>query len=227
MDIATIDHLLTTTRNVRKRLDFTRPVAPEVVERCIEIATQAPTGSNLQGWSFVVVDDAQKRQQMAEIYRRAFSEYKQMMMDHTPTFDPDDVRVKLRPRIGESSVYLADHMQEAPVLVIPCIAGKMKEAPHLAELSKYESAFNAQTYGSILPAAWSLMLSLRARGLGSAWTTLHLMHEDEAAEVLDIPDDVTQVALLPVAYFKGDNFKPAKRLPARDLTYWNSWGRQR
>ena len=119
MNLATIDHLLTTTRNVRKRLDFTRPVAPEVVERCIEIATQAPTGSNLQGWSFVVVDEVQKRQQVAEVYRKAFSEYRQMMMDQAPTFDPDDLRVKLRPRIGESSVYLADHSRKRRCLLSP------------------------------------------------------------------------------------------------------------
>lgn len=227
MDLATIDHLLTTTRSVRKRLDFTRPVEPELVERCIEVATQAPTASNLQGWSFVVVTEAQKRQQLADVYRKAFTEYRQMQMDQAPTFGPDDLRVKLRPRIGESSVYLAEHMQDAPVLVIPCVAGQMKEVPHLAKLSKYESAFNAQTYGSILPAAWSLMLSLRARGLGAAWTTLHLMHEDQAAEILGIPDYVTQVALLPVAYFKGEDFKPAKRLPARELTHWNTWGQRR
>jgi nitroreductase len=82
-------------------------------------------------------------------------------------------------------------------------------------------------YGCILPVAWSLMLALRARGLGSAWTTIHLMYEKEAAALLDIPEDVTQTVLIPVAYFTGDDFRPAKRIPSRDRTYWDAWGQTR
>ena len=87
---------------------------------------------------------------------------------------------------------------------------------------------SASTYGSIIPAAWSFMLALRSRGLGSAWTTLHLFKEQEAAELLGVPyDEVTQVALLPVAYTVGTDFKPATRPPVEGITYWDTWGETR
>lgn len=111
--------------------------------------------------------------------------------------------------------------------VIPCIDSKLEFAPHLQELAGYPSASHAQLYGSILPAAWSMMLALRSRGLGSAWTTLHLMYEEEAAVVLGIPSNIAQCALLPIAYYTGTDFKPAKRLSQRDATHWNSWGTRR
>jgi nitroreductase len=119
-------------------------------------------------------------------------------------------------RIRASSSYLAEHMHEAPVLITGCIQGRATDPSPLRQ---------ASLYGSILPAVWSFMLALRARGLGSAWTTLHLRYEKEVAALLSIPNDVTQAVLLPVAYFKGDDFKPADRIPARNLTYWNSWNR--
>ncbi len=111
--------------------------------------------------------------------------------------------------------------------IIPCIEAQMDAAPHLSELSGWGAVSMASIYGSILPATWSLMLALRSRGLGSAWTTLHLMYEKEAAAILGIPGQVHQAALLPVAYYMGTDFRPAKRLPARDRTHWNSWGRRR
>lgn len=225
MDLETVDHLLTTTRSVRKRLDFGRPVEPAIIERCIEIATQAPTGSNLQGWHFVVVTEPDKRRAIAELYRKAHLAYRQMQADHAVKFSADDLRVAQRPRLGESSIYLAEHMQEAPALIIPCIAHQMEDVPHLGEVSKHPTLFQATIYGSILPAVWSLMLALRARGLGASWTTLHLMYEKEAAGILGIPDHITEVSLLALAYFTGEDFKPARRLPARDLTHWNTWGR--
>ena len=126
--------------------------------------------------------------------------------------------LRARPQVRDSAVYLADHMHEAPVLVIPCIEGRPDNPAPSAQ---------AGFYGSILPAAWSFMLALRARGLGSAWTTLHPAYEQEVAEILGIPANITQAALLPVAYFKGDDFQPAYRVPARNLTYWNSWGATR
>src|SRR5512143_568942 len=107
-------------------------------------------------------------------------------------------------RVRDSSIYLAEHMAEVPVLIIPCVNGRVENAGTLAQ---------ASLYGSILPAAWSLMLALRARGLGSAWTTLHLRYEAEVAEVVGIPAKVTQAALLPVAYLKGASLKPASRRP--------------
>ena len=217
MDLATADHLLTTTRSVRKRLDFSKPVDLGVVKRCLEIAFQAPTGSNAQGWSFVVVTDADKRRGLADLYRKAFELYANNP-DLRPTFGDDDLRMKQLPRVVDSAMYLAEHMHEAPVLVIPCIEGRVENAGTLAQ---------ASVYGSILPAAWSFMLALRARGLATAWTTLHIMFEQDAAKILGLPEHVTQSALFPVAHYTGTDFKPAKRIPAAQLVHWNSWGTRR
>lgn len=218
MDIAAADHLLTTTRSVRKRLDLTRPVEPEVLERAIEVAFQAPTGSNSQGWHFVVVTDVQKRAALAGLYRRAFETYVSSPTPMRPPLPADDPRSLQLPRIVESATYLSAHLHEVPVHVIPCVEGRVEHAGPLAQ---------ASIYGSILPAVWSFMLALRARGLGSAWTTLHIMFEEEAGRLLGIPASVTQTALLPVAYFTGADFKPARRLPSGQLTHWNAWGARR
>jgi nitroreductase len=212
MDLATTDHLLTTTRSVRKRLDFARPVPRDVIEKCLEIALQAPTGSNSQGWHFVVVTDAAKRKALADLYRAGWSVYTQL---ERPPMPADDPRTAQLPRVVDSAQYLTDHLHEAPVMIVPCIEGRVETLPQFAQ---------ASVYGSILPAVWSLMLALRSRGLGSAWTTIHLMHEKEAAAILGIPDGWTQAALLPVAYFTGDDFKPAKRLPLAKVVSWNGWG---
>jgi nitroreductase len=217
MDLATVDHLLTTTRSVRKRLDFARPLPLDVVRRCIEIALQAPTGSNHQGWHFVVVTDAGKRRALADLYRKAFRLYVENP-DFRRTYAAGDPRAGQMPRILDSATYLAEHLHEAPVHVIPCVEGRVELAGVVAQ---------ASIYGSILPAAWSFMLAARARGLGSAWTTLHLVFEREAAAILGIPDGVTQTALLPVAYFTGTDFKPARRLDPHLAMHWDAWGAHR
>ena len=218
MDLTTADELLTTTRSVRKRLDFTRPVDPAVVERCIAVALQAPTGSNQQGWHFVVVTDAAKRAALADLYRKAFEMYVNAPESMRPSIREDDPRFAQTERIIDSATYLAEHLHEAPVMVVPCIEGRVENAGVLAQ---------ASIYGSILPAAWSFMLALRARGLATAWTTLHLMFEREAASVLGLPDTITQTALFPVAHVRGTGFKPAKRLPAEGRTHWNTWGKRK
>lgn len=213
-NLAVLDHLLTTTRSVRKRLDLSRAVEPEVIAECLEIASQAPTGSNRQGWHFVVVSDAEKKQRIAELYRDAWYGYNaQRTADAPPPQNPTPRQAQMQ-RVISSAQHLADNMQDVPVLIIPCIEGRPQDPSPAAQ---------AGLYGSILPAAWSLMLALRARGLGSAWTTLHLKHEAEIAQLLAIPDGITQAALLPVAYFEGDDFKPAKRQPISQKTYWNEW----
>lgn len=217
MDLTIADHLLTTTRSVRKRLDFDRPVAPEVIERCIEIATQAPTGSNTQGWHFLVITDPDTRAQVSAFYRQSFELYAAAGSSRAPD-DATDPHVAQMFRVRDSAIYLAEHMHRAPALIIPCIAGRVENAGTMAQ---------AGTYGSILPATWSLMLALRARGLGSAWTTLHLRYEQEVAALLGIPENMTQAALLPVAYIKGGDLRPALRRPAREVTSWNGWGRPR
>jgi nitroreductase len=210
------DLLLTTTRSVRKRLDFTRPVPDELVAECIEIALQAPTASNMQGWSFVVVTDPAARAALGEIYRRGFK-----LLYSTPPdmgYAPDDPRAVSQAGVFDSATYLADHLEEASHLVIPCVEGRFEEAGAMLQ---------ASMYGSIMPAAWSFMLAARARGLGTAWTTFHIMYEAEVRELLGMPDTITQAALLPVAYYTGDDFKPARRLPAASLTYWDRWGETR
>ncbi len=207
IDRATANHLLTTTRSVRRRLDFEREVPPEVREESLEIALQAPTGSNSQGWHFLIVTD---------LYRSAFAKYADV--PQVPRFEPDDPRAGQMRGILRSALYLNKRLHEVPVMVIPCIEGRWED------LSVFHQA---GTYRSIFPAVWSFMLALRARGVGSSLTTMHLMHEQEAAAILGIPQDITQVALLPVAYFTGDSFKPAGRIPAVDRTYWGGWGETR
>jgi len=214
MDIATVDDLLTTTRSVRKRLDVSRPVEPEVLERCIEIAFQAPTGSNAQGWHFVLVTDTEKRARLAELYRRGLDLLTQRYAGEFP-FPVGDLRARQFSRMAESAMHLVTHLHEVPVLVIPCIEGRVEGV---------ELALQATLYGSIFPAVWSFMLALRAREIGSALTTDHLFFADDAARIVGIPENVTQVALLPVAYFTGTDFRPARRLPAVHRTHWNTWG---
>lgn len=218
MDLKTVDKLLTTTRTVRKRLDLARPVEPEIVEECLRLAIQAPTGSNAQGWRFIVVTDPEKKTQIGELYKKSFFIYANNRQKQPQrTGGGQEVNEQMR-RVVSSSMHLANHMHEVPVMIIPCIYGRVEKMDQMAQ---------AGLYGSILPAAWSLMLALRARGLGAAWTTLHLRYETEVADLLDIPDNVTQAALLPVAYFTGDDFKPAKRIPAADVTFWNQWDQRR
>jgi nitroreductase len=217
MDLATVDHLLTTTRSVRKRLDLTRPVEPAIIERCMEIAFQAPTGSNAQGWHFLVVTDEEPRRRLAEIYRRGAELLAQTFYANL-TYAPDDPRAEQFPRVLQSGLHLYEHLHEIPALIVPCIEGRPDGA---------SSAWQATLYGSIFPAVWSLMLALRARGIGSCLTTDHLFFEQEAAQILGIPDNITQVALMPLAYFTGTDFKPARRLPATERTYWNRWADSR
>ena len=213
LDLETVDHLLTTTRSVRKRLDLKRPVDLKVVRRCIEIAFQAPTGSNAQNWHFLVVTDAKKRAEIARYYRQAFENYRSLA-ESAPQVQEGDPRRPQTLRIIDSAGYLVEHLHEVPVHVIACVEGRMEGLPVVAQ---------ASIYGSILPSVWSLMLALSARGIGAAWTTLHLFYEREVAAMLGIPEHVTQTALLPVAHFTGTDFKPAKRLQARDFIHWDAW----
>ena len=222
MDLATVDHLLTTTRSVKKRLDFTRPVEPEVIERCIEIALYSPTGGNYQGWHFVVVTDPEKRLALADIYRRG----REAVAHEPPRWREGDMRTLQHQRMMDVSDYLHEHFQEVPAHVIACTEVEMEGVGRVYP-PQHQSFHNASLYGSILPAAWSIMLALRARGLGSAWTTAHLVYEKETAQLLGIPDHVMQAALLPIAYFTGTDFKATKRRPVQEVTHWNAWGQQR
>ena len=199
----TPDQLLSTTRTVRKRLDLSRPVERQLLQECFDLALQAPTGGNQQGWHFVVVTDAHQKKALADLYRKSKNE------TEPPEAPPGQEAVM------ESANYLAEHLQEVPVLVIPCIEGRYENAPLL---------WQAIAWGSILPATWSFMLAARARGLGTAWTSLHLAHERDAAAVLGISyEQVTQVALIPVAHTIGTDFRPGPRSPQAEHIHWDRW----
>jgi nitroreductase len=206
-DVAETDRLLSTTRGVRRRLDLDRDVDPAVVLDCIRLAVQAPTGSNEQSWRWMVVTDAHKRAAIATAYRDVGAAY---LEQAAGTVEEPQTR-----RVYESALALTETLHRVPVLVIPCIERRFDGA---------ENGVAASAYGSILPAAWSFLLALRSRGLGSVWTTLHLFKEQEIAEVLGIPDTVTQVALFPVAHTIGTDFKPAARPPVEGITFWDTWG---
>ncbi len=218
MDLKTVDHLLTTTRSVRKRLDLERAVPVELIEECIELAIQAPTGSNSQNWHFLVVTDADKKREISGYYKPPLREYLNSIEGAEPRYPEGDPRGPQERRVYDSAWYLAEHLHEVPVHLIGCVEGRVEQAGPLAQ---------ASLYGSILPALWSLMLALRSRGLGSAWTTLHLSAEAQVAKLLGIPEGITQAALLPIAYFKGEDFKPARRIPGNQVTSWNTWGARR
>jgi len=202
---------------VRKRLDLSRAVEPEVVQECIEIAMQAPTGTNAQNWAFMVVTDAAKRKAIADAYRQGG----EVMSGsgYPPPLEPGDPREHVMPKVMESAQYLGQVLEQVPVHVIACVKGRVESVPMVIA--------QASTYGSILPAAWSFMLALRSRGLGTAWTTIHLFQEKEISQLLGIPDDWTQTVLFPVAYYTGDDFRPAHRLPVDEMTHWDSWGNHR
>jgi nitroreductase len=206
------DEVLATTRSVRKRLDFDRPVEREIVVECLDLALQAPTGSNRQGWQWMFVTDQAKKDALAKIYADNFALYRQMPR---PRYESDDPRADRMDKVVDSAQYLADNMQRAPILLIPCLEGKPADG-----------ANGAAFWGSLLPAVWSFMLALRERALGSAWTTLHLINggDQQAAELLGIPHETySQAGLFPIAYTQGTDFKPASRLPAAQVSHWDAW----
>jgi nitroreductase len=206
------DELLTTTRAVRRRLDLDRPVDLAVIRECLTIALQAPSGSNTQRWHWLVITDAEQRARIGEVYKRACRAYLDSGGAAGKLFADDPSRAPVQQRVGRSVEYLADRMGSVPVLVIPCLT-----APQLGGGSQ------AGLWASILPAAWSYMLAARARGLGTAWTTLHLNHEQEVADILGLPNDVRQAALIPTAYTIGTDFKPAARQPLDEVLHVDHW----
>ncbi|NJN51157.1 MAG: nitroreductase family protein [Gammaproteobacteria bacterium] len=214
------DELLRTTRAVRKRLNFDRKIEDSVLRECLEVAVQAPTGSNAQGWQFVFVKDAAKKAKIGEYYAQVWNEYKTMpyAIHHLHRGTGNQTLESSQERSTDSAEYLAANIGRAPVLLIPCVAGRT-DIPGMGDLLGQASMF-----GSIIPAAWSFMLAARARGIGSAWTTLHLRHEKAIAELLGIPhQQFMQVALIPLAYTKGTHFKPAYRPPIDTVMHLDKW----
>lgn len=214
MGALTPDELLTTTRAVRKRLDLTRPVPLPLVRECLEIALQAPSGGNRQRWQWIVVTDPETRATIGDYYGRSARRYMASPSSAAKQFADDPARAAAQRRIGDSASYLGEHMGEVPVQVIPCLRLSSAGLP---------DGNQADLWGSLLPAAWSYMLAARSRGLGTAWTTLHLRYEREVAELLGIPDDVRQAALIPTAYYLGDTFRPAARRPLDEVLHLDRW----
>jgi nitroreductase len=211
------DQLLTTTRAVRKRLDFDRPVPDSLLRECVAVAMQSPSGSNNMTMRFVIVTDAEKRRAMGEIYQQCFNIYKSMDGVYIGSIDKgsDDMNAQQQ-RSASSADYLGDHMGDAPALVLACTeTGRLDGAPAM---------MSASMGANVMPAMWSFMLAARARGLGTAWTTVHLMMEQQMADVLGIPfDAVQQICLSPVAFTTGTDFKPAARPDPESIIHWNGW----
>jgi nitroreductase len=213
--VSTLDlssgQLLTTTRTVRKRLDLERPVSRELIRELIDIAVQAPSGSNGQTWHWLVITDPDKRAAIGEYYRQSLQKYF-ADRDAAETVADDPRRTAVQQRVRNSSAYLGEHMGDVPVLVIPCI-----------EAATLPQGNQAGLWGSILPAAWSYMLAARSRGLGTAWTTLHLKYEHEISELLNLPDNLRQAVLIPTAYSIGTDVKPAPRKPLDEILHFDNW----
>ncbi len=223
--IGDIDEVLTTTRSVRRKLDFDRPVEREVIEECLRLAQQATMGSNQEDWRFVAVTDPERKGRIAELYRDVWVQTVEIpLRERRPgtvaRLDPG-VRVggaaqAKQQRILESVKFLADNLERVPVLVFACSAKPVPRTPLGDAASGY--------YGSIIPITWSFQLALRSRGLGSVITTAHLYREEEAAELLGVPSGYVQACLVPVAYYTGDDFRPAVRHPVGDVTFVDRWG---
>jgi nitroreductase len=208
-NLAETDSLLKTTKQVRRRLDLTRPVPVDTVLECIDVASRAPIGGNIEINRWLVIDDAATKAALADLYREFGADYLEQGRKTVESMGNE----RTAKAVVDSSLHLLDHLHEVPMMIVP--VRNDRPGP---------STFDQATFwGSVIPGVWSLQLALRARGIGSAWTTLHLYKEGEAAKLLGLPDTVTQVALLPTAYFTGDRFHPAKRRPAREITYHNRW----
>lgn len=211
------DALLTTTRAVRKRLDFTRPVSDDVIRECVQVAMQAPSGSNQPTMRFVVIRDAETKAALGEIYRQCYGIYKSMDGVYIGSIDKGDQAANdQQQRSASSADFLGEQMGDAPALILGCTqSGRADNVPAMMA---------ASMLGNIIPAMWSFMLAARARGLGTAWTTVHLMMEQQVADLLGIPfDEVQQVCLSPLAYTVGTDFKAAVRPPADSVIHWDRW----
>jgi nitroreductase len=225
LDLATVDRLLTTTRSVRRRLDLDQAVALDDVRQCLEIAQQAPTGSNNRSYRWIVVIDGAKRQALADIYRKGLAEYARATEElsargfESKVGVTSDERTRALDaqtrRVFASARHLTAHLQQVPVHVIPCMVGRLPET--------YDNFRAAAFYGSLHPAIWSFQLALRSRGYGSVYTTLHLVHEAEAAALLGVPGHITQLGLVPVARYTGESFSPADRGPVDEIMHVDGW----
>jgi len=197
-ELRQFDEILSTARSVRRRIDFSRPLERRVLLECIDVAVQAPTGAGGENWRFLVVDDAEKKIQLAKIYGEVLIGFAR------------ERRIELK----ASHRAMMARLHEFPAMLFACMTTQPQ--PTIGG----QVAF----YGSILPAAWSLMLALRARGIGSTWTTLLSARHDDVAQILNLPDGASQVVMLPIGYTKNAKLRKAERASADTVTYWNAWG---
>jgi nitroreductase len=205
------DQLLSTTRTVRKRLDLTKPVPRAVIEECLDLALQAPNGSNRNEWRWVVVDDPALIKKLADIYRGVMTE----ITGGQTNYRTETGNIPHYAELMESVEALMGKLDRVPVMLIPLMAGRPDGKAAVAQ---------ASMWGSILPAVWSLFLALRERGLGAAWTTISIMREKEIADLLGIPhDQYTQAGLFPIAYTVGTEFKKAWRKPLKEVMNYNKF----
>ena len=205
-DLEQTDQLLSTTRAVRRRLDLERNVPDDLLLRCIELAEQAPTGGDITSRRWLVVRDPEIKKKLADLYREAGgNRIVERAERHRGTGHP-------KQGVLDSAAHLAENLERVPVLVLATVWGV------------HDDSGRPGLFDSVIQAAWSFCLALRSRGLGSAWTTLHLGKAKECAEILGIPDGVTQVVLLPVAWTIGTEFKPASRRPASEIVWFDRWG---
>jgi nitroreductase len=206
-DLDEVDRLLTTTKQVRKRLDLTRPVPYAELLECIDLADHAPMGGNLERNRWMIIDDRDTKAAIGERFAEVGRPYLAVN---------SEIRTDERTRrVIDSAVFLVDHFVDVPAFVL----SMRLDRPDFGQSQGQAAAY----YGSVLPGVWSFQLAARARGIGSAWTTFHLEHEAEIAELLGIPSSVTQVCLLAVGYYTGDEFTPAPRRAAAEVTYLNRW----
>ena len=204
--ISETDRLLSTTRSVRRRLDLEREVPEELLLDCIDLAEQAPTGGNQTSRRWLIIRDPDTKAALADLYREAGGDW---IVENAERIAGTGHRNE---RTLDSGAHLARNLQHVPAIVLVSIYGE------------HDSSGRPGLFDSVIQAAWSFCLALRSRGLGSAWTTLHLGAADRVADLLDLPEGVTQIVLLPVAWTIGDDFRPAPRRPAREITWFDRWG---
>lgn len=210
-DLEQIDRLLATTKAVRKRLDLDRDVPRSVVLDCLRLATQAPNASNAQSWRWLVISSPEIRSSIGDLYREHITPPMQALLEQRRA-SGDIAGI----RHSESVLYLGEVVGRVPVIVAPCVQGRLEDGCTLERATSL--------LGSIYPAVWSFQLALRSRGLGSTFTTAHVLFEREARALLGVPDSHTIACLLPVAFTKGTDFKPAPRVPIEDVTFIDTWG---
>ena len=192
-----VDEVLSTARSVRRKLDFGRPVEREVLLECIEVAVQAPTGAMGENWRFIVVETPDVKAEIATLYRDVLNEIVATR------------GIPMKPTLAAH----AERMHEMPAMIFVCMEGEPD-----ANFSSHVGY-----YGSILPAAWSLMLALRARNIGTTWTTLLSARQEAVGNILGLPDNWRQVVMLPVGYTKDAVLRRADRVPAHEITFFNGW----